>query len=90
MRLVKRSTGNGLVWNVESAETNYRFLITDRDGQYTIYKMENTKPVVVKKWGKSEYINKKFSWNELSIEKRGSRTYFLYQRLRGLQYLFIL
>lgn len=76
MRLVKGSTGNGLVWNVESAETNYRFLITDRDGQYAIYKMENTKPVVVKKWGKSEYINKKFSWNELSVEKRGSRTYF--------------
>ena len=33
MRLVKGFTGNGLVWNVESAETNYRFLITDRDGQ---------------------------------------------------------
>ena len=60
MRLVKGSTGNGLVWNVESAETNYRFLITDRDGQYAIYKMENTKPVVVKN-GENQNISAKSS-----------------------------
>ncbi len=76
MRLTNGATGNGLAWHIEDARNHYKFLITDRDGQYAIYHVTNGKATAIKKWGGAPSIHKKFSWNELSVEKRGSRTYF--------------
>ncbi|MAD97744.1 MAG: hypothetical protein CMB99_10500 [Flavobacteriaceae bacterium] len=76
MRLTNGATGNGLAWNIEDARNHYKFLITDRDGQYAIYRVSNGKATAIKKWGGAPAIHKKFSWNELSVQKRGSRTYF--------------
>ena len=76
MRLANGSTGNGLAWNFQNKRNHYKFLITDRDGQYAIYRISNGTATAIKKWGGASSINKKFAWNELSIEKRGDRTFF--------------
>lgn len=76
MRLTKGVTGNGIVWNFKDGRNNYRFLITDRDGKYAIYKIENGSPTAIKKWGYSDSINKKFATNKLSVEHRNGQTFF--------------
>lgn len=76
MTLKSGVIGNGVVWNFIDGKNNYRFLITDRNGRYAIYKIEDGKPTAIKAWGDSAHINKKFASNMLSVEKRGNRTYF--------------
>lgn len=41
MTLKEGVIGNGTVWNYKNKDEFYRFLITDRDGQYVVNQYKN-------------------------------------------------
>jgi len=76
MTLKEGAIGNGIVWNYKNDNEFYRFLITDRDGQYVVNHYQNGDKESLVSWTTSSTINQKFARNKLEIRKQGSKTSF--------------
>lgn len=75
-RLISGTTGNGLFWN-QTSEGNYcTFVITDRDGEFSIWQYEDGNSTNLVEWNFTDAIVQNFSANQLRIEKTGTTTYF--------------
>lgn len=76
MTLKEGAIGNGIVWNYKSKDEFYRFLITDRDGQYVVNHYKNGDAGSLVSWTTSSSVNQKFARNKLEIKKQGNKTSF--------------
>lgn len=76
MKLISGTTGNGILWNFENSKNFYRFLITDRDGQFAVYKFNGGQSESVISWTTTSAINKNNQTNTLKVEKRNQTTNF--------------
>lgn len=68
--------GYGLVLGRENDKNTWRFIVTDRDGQYFIRKVVRGVKTVVQPWKGSDAIHQNHEMNTYSVIKRGGSLYF--------------
>ncbi len=68
--------GYGLVFGRENDKNTWRFIVTDRDGQFFIRNIDNGDKKVIQAWKFSSYINQNRKMNTYSVEKKGSQLKF--------------